>query len=155
MNSARLIVALCLLSCKTHAVKEDLFEAYYSSSTSKISVAGLDLTVTRLEHEYANPVSAVPSATKATTQRAVLKEEDLKPLKDSVRNSGFLRLPGFCGAPAGERHYPYTVRIVTGAGPHEVVYRSNPSYPDCPKAFHDVESALLALTAKAANSPTK
>lgn len=145
-----IVAACCLVSCQTGSVKEGLFEAHYSSSTSRVELVGLQLKVTRLEHEFANPVSAVPSSTKAVSQTALLKEEDLNPLKDAVRNSGFLRLPLSCGAPAGERHYPYTVRIVTDSGSHEVVYRSNPSFPDCPKAFHDVEGALLALTAKAA-----
>jgi hypothetical protein len=138
-----------IVGCGT-PVRESAFHANYSSTSSRISVDGLALTVVRLEHEYENPISAVPSRTEAHTKTVMLASKDLMPLKEAIRSSGFLALPAFCGAPEGERHYPYSIRVQIDGQAHEVVYRSNPSFPGCAKAFHEVEKLLQSLAAKAA-----
>ena len=66
-----LLTGLAALAC-TAQVRQTAFEAHYSSSSSRISVDGSNLTVVRLEHEYDNPVSALPSRTEAITKTVVL-----------------------------------------------------------------------------------
>lgn len=136
--------------CRSGTDHASLFSVRASSTNSRIIIEGRSLTVTRLDHTYDNPVSAVPSRTEAHTQTAVLEEADVLALKDSIRNSGFLSLPSSCGAPQAERHYPSSIQVQMDGKSHEVIYRSNPSYSDCPRAFHDVERALELLSAKAA-----
>lgn len=147
LNPVALSLVLAVLAC-TAPVRVAALEAHYSSTSSRISVDGFSLTVVRMEHEYANPVSAVPSRTQTFSSTAVLALEDLRPLEHTIRTSGFLQLPSSCGAPENERHYPYTIRVRIDGKVHEVTYRSNPSFPGCPGAFHDVERSLQALASR-------
>lgn len=150
--SAGVLLASSVL-CRSASSGETAFSVRASSTNSRIVVEGRSISVTRLDHTYANPVSAIPSHTEAHTETGVIEEADLLALKDSIRRSGFLSLPSSCGAPQNERHYPSTIQVQMDGKIHEVVYRSNPSYPDCPRAFHDVERALQVLGAKSAPVP--
>lgn len=143
----RLIIVLMLLAaCQSASVRSHL-AVFYSSSSARISLEHETLRVTRLSHEYSSPVSAVPSSTHAFTSEYPVTSKDIEVLRAALQK-GFFELPEACGAPAGERHYPYTIRAEMDGRRKEVVYRSNPSFGRCGEAFHRFEKALLDLAAE-------
>ncbi|MCE9597813.1 MAG: hypothetical protein K8S54_07585 [Spirochaetia bacterium] len=139
------------ISQKPEAMQANRLSLTYNSSTLRINIEGSALLVTRIEQEFANPVSAIPSGTKATTMQGLLTPEQLGRLTRTIQNNGFMKLSAAYGAPEGQRFYPYRIEACINGETKQVLYRSNPAYESAPNAFSEVEKLLIDLTAAARN----
>lgn len=140
---------LLVLSCSSQTRQANRLHVSYSSSTTRIVVEDSMLIVTRLEHEFANPVSPVPSKTTATSMQGGLTEDQLTRLRNTIKKNGFLGLNATYGAPEGQRFYPYRIELSIDGQAKSVLYRSNPAHESAPRPFSELESLLNELTAVA------
>ncbi|MBL8018323.1 MAG: hypothetical protein JNM27_01540 [Leptospirales bacterium] len=141
--------ALLVVSCSSQTRRANRIHVSYSSSTTRIVVEDSMLIVTRLEQEFANPVSPVPSSTKATSMQGGLTGDQITRLRNTIQKNGFLGLNATYGAPEGQRFYPYRIELNIDGQAKSVLYRSNPAYESAPKPFSELESLLNELTAVA------
>lgn len=96
-------------------------------------------------HEYDNPASSVPSSTRVLKKTARVTPEQMDSLRALLKQVGFWKLDPSYGAPATERHYPYTIEARVGRRSRTVTFRSHPMYGPAPDAFKQVERAIAAL----------
>ena len=131
----------------------ELESVKYIGWSESVSVEGRNIVHTKIEYEYDNPTSSVPSrqSTKKILDGSVTADQ-VAALDKLVRESGFLDLKDRYGAPEGHRYYPYRIEVTYKGQPKKTVeVRSNPEYEGQPEAFKKVESHLMKLSESARN----
>lgn len=148
---ATLVSVALVAGCSGASRQVNRLQLSYNSSTLRINIEDSKILVTRIEQEFANPVSPIPSATRAIRTQGELSQAQLDGLRKRIETSGFWKLKDAYGAPDGQRFYPYRIDLNLDGQSKQVLYRSNPSYESAPSAFTEVESLLRELSVFARN----
>lgn len=119
----------------------------YDSSDDDIEIASRHIKHVQTQFEFANPVSAVPTGSRAVELvNSDLTLAEHEELVSFIRDCGFDSLAPAYGAPVDRRHYAYVLTIGFGNERKMVSYRSNPSYETAPEEFRRVEEYVLELS---------
>jgi ABC-type nitrate/sulfonate/bicarbonate transport system substrate-binding protein len=117
-------------------------EVTYTSPTVDVHLKGTKIAYQVREEEYDNPVSSTPSKVVTVTRKTVVRPAAVKELLAAIKSAGFYELKDEYGVKAGQRHYPYEVRVKDRATEKKVIYRSGGDDRQRPKVFAKVEKLL-------------
>jgi hypothetical protein len=115
----------------------------YTSPTVDVQFNGTKIAYKVREMEFPDVRSDTPSKVVTITRETVVKPEAAKELLDAVKAAGFYDLNDEYGVKAGERNYPYEIRIKDGEREKRVVFRSGQDAKQSPEAFAKVEKLLV------------
>lgn len=84
-----------------------------------------------------------------TKRTAILSTQEVKGLKDLVKETRFMSLKDtYGGAVKGQRHYSYEITVEFGGKLKSVVYQDFPGATPAPEAFLKMQKMLIEITKK-------
>ncbi len=125
-----------------NAVSQTLNVSYYSGN-QEIVIENEKLTKTETVFLYSNPVSDSPDSTYEKYSQSTLSQKQKDDLITLIEKSGFFDLDCVYGATEGMRFYLYQIDIELNGKKKQVIFRSNPSFTDAPKAFRELEEKII------------